>query len=195
MASSRRRPARIRLSLLTPRLALRLPRLPDVPRLLRYGNDPLVFGSLDTRHAHYKRSQVLEWAKRSGEAWTKGKTFDLVITVREQGTFAGYVGLEVRDRDNGHGRIGYWLARPYWHQGYGSEAVSAVCEVAFTRLQLHRIDAEVFDFNARSMTLLRRLGFKREGRTREILHRNGRWHDGVAFGLLAKDFRPIPPSD
>lgn len=77
--------------------------------------------------------------------------------------------------------------------GYATEAASAVCGVAIRRLKLHRIDASVFDFNPRSMRVLHKLGFKREGKKREVLFRDGRWHDEVSLGLLAKDLRPLRP--
>jgi [ribosomal protein S5]-alanine N-acetyltransferase len=195
MASLGGKLARVRLPLLTPRLALRLPRLVDVPFLVRYINDPLVSRPLTTRHARYKRSDEVEWVKSSRRAARKGDKLNLAITLRENGTLVGGVGLEIRDWDNGHGWTGYWLVPQYWHKGYGSEAASAVCQLAFQRLKLHRIDAAVFEFNTRSMKLLQRLGFKREGKKREILRRGGRWYDEVAFGLLAEDFRPISYGD
>ncbi len=187
--------ARLRLPLLTPRLALRLPRLSDVPLLTRYMNDPRVSLPLTARHAPYTRPQEIAWVNDSIRAATKGEKLNLAITRREGGTLVGGIGLEVPDWENGHGWTGYWRVPQHWHQGYASEAASAVCQVAFGRLKLHRIDANVFDFNPRSMRLLKRLGFKREGRRRETYHRGHRWHDELAFGLLATDFRPVPLAD
>jgi [ribosomal protein S5]-alanine N-acetyltransferase len=184
--------AGIRLPVRTPRLALRLPQLSDVPRLVRYINDPLVFRPLMSRHAPWKRSEEDEFVRRSREAARLGSMLNLAITLRTTGELVGGIGLEVRDWDNGHAWTGYWLAPAYWHQGYGSEAASAVCRLAFRELRLHRIDASVFEFNPRSMRLLRGLGFRREGRKRQVLFRDGRWHDEVDFGLLAKEFRPAP---
>lgn len=190
MASIGGKFAKVRLPLLTPRLALRLPQISDVPFLFRWVNDPAVFRPLATRHARYKRSEEVAWVKSSRRLASRGVQLNLAITLRREGAHIGGIGLEIRDWDNGHGWIGYWLAPKYWHQGYASEAASAVCQVAFRNLRLHRIDASVFEFNPRSMRVLRKLGFKREGRKRDILFRDGRWHDEVSFGLLIKEFRP-----
>lgn len=121
----------------------------------------------------------------------KGEKLNLAITLRDDGTHIGGIGLEIRDWDNGHGWTGYWLAPMYWHKGYASEAASAVCEIALRQLKLHRIDATVFEFNPRSMRVLRRLGFKREGGRRDVVFRGGRWYGEVCFGLIAKEFRPF----
>jgi [ribosomal protein S5]-alanine N-acetyltransferase len=190
MAELGGRLARIKLPVITSRLALRLPRLGDVPILMRFINDPRVSRPLTFRHAPYKRSEEVEWVNSSRKAAARGEKLNLAITLRETGQLVGGVGLEIPDWDNGHGWTGYWLIPTYWHQGYGTEAASAVCEIAFERLRLHRIDASVFEFNPRSMRLLQRLGFQKEGRKREILHRGGRWNDEIVFGLLASDFRP-----
>jgi [ribosomal protein S5]-alanine N-acetyltransferase len=182
--------ARIRLPVLTPRLALRLPRLSDVPFLLRYINDPRVSRPLTSRHAPYRRSEEEAWVRKSRKGARKGNNLHLTITLRGSGEAIGGIGLEDLDWDNRHGWTGYWLVPRHWHKGYGMEAASAICDIAFRQLRLHRIDANVFEFNPRSMRLLRRLGFKEEGRKRETYHRSRQWYDEVAFGLLASDFRP-----
>lgn len=193
MVSLGGRLASVRLPLLTERLALRLPELADVPFLLRWINEPAVFRPLASRHRPYKRPEEVAWVKRSRRAASRGENLNLAITRRDDGTHVGGIGLEVPDWDNGHGWMGYWLAPKYWHQGYASEAASAICRLAFRDLAMHRIDASVFEFNPRSMRVLRKLGFKREGRKRAVLFRGGRWHDEVSFGLLARDFRPVEP--
>lgn len=181
---------RVNVPVETPRLLLRLPQLSDVATVVRELNDPKVFRPLIARHAHYTRAEEIDWVKSSRRAARAGEKLNLAITLRETGALVGGIGLEIRDWDNGHGWIGYWLAKQHWHRGYASEAASAVCGIAFRRLRLHRIDASVFEFNPRSMRLLRGLGFEAEGKRRDILFRGRRWHDEVVFGLLAKEFRP-----
>jgi [ribosomal protein S5]-alanine N-acetyltransferase len=181
----------VRLPLLTPRLLLRLPRTSDVPLLLRFLNDPGVFRPLFTRTRPLRRRDETEFVAGAIAGAKQGAKLSLAVTLRESGALVGGVGLEIRDWENGHGWTGYWIARPYWRRGYGSEAVSAVCGTAFRTLKLHRIDATVFEFNARSAALLRRLGFRREGGAREVARKGGRWVNEKAFGLLAREFRPF----
>jgi RimJ/RimL family protein N-acetyltransferase len=179
----------IALPIQTPRLALRLPRRSDVPLLVRCLNDRAVFDPVFGRHTRLTESDEEAWVRASLRAAGRGEKLNLAITLREGGTHIGGIGLEIRDPDNRRGWIGYWLTKAYWHRGFGSEAASAICEVGIRKLGLHRIDAHVFDFNPRSMNLLRRLGFAVEGKKREVLFRWGKWHDEVLFGLLREDFR------
>lgn len=56
--------------------------------------------------------------------------------------------------------MGYEFAPAFWRCGYAVEAVRAVVEYAFTRLQLDRVAALVHPENERSFRLLRKLGFE-----------------------------------
>lgn len=182
----------IELPIQTPRLTLRLPRQADAPRLTRWMNHPSVFDPVMSSHTKLTLSGEKEWVRRSLRAARLGSKLALIIELRTGGPLIGGIGLEIQDADNKRAHIGYWLAKPYWHQGLASEAASAVCRAGFREAGLHRIDTGVFAFNPRSMILLKRLGFKTEGTRREVLYRRGRWHDEVMFSLLARDFRPRP---
>jgi [ribosomal protein S5]-alanine N-acetyltransferase len=59
--------------------------------------------------------------------------------------------------------IGYWLAEPFWGRGIMTEAVRAVVEAAFAEPDFYRIFAPVFSWNAASMRVLEKAGFRREG--------------------------------
>jgi [ribosomal protein S5]-alanine N-acetyltransferase len=76
------------------------------------------------------------------------------------------------------------------HEGHGlmHEALQAVLADAFGRLGLHRVQANVLPENARSLALLERLGFEREGLAREYLFIDGAWRDHVLTALRALDW-------
>ena len=60
--------------------------------------------------------------------------------------------------------LGYWVARPFWGQGYATEAARGVLEVA--RLLGHdRIEGGHFVDNPASGKVLRKLGFRPTGKT------------------------------
>ena len=60
---------------------------------------------------------------------------------------------------------------------------------AFRTLSLHRVEANVQPTNARSMALVLRAGFSREGYSRRYVKICGRWRDHIRFALLAEDWR------
>jgi RimJ/RimL family protein N-acetyltransferase len=56
-------------------------------------------------------------------------------------------------------RLGYWIGKPHWGRGYGTEAVAALVDHAFATHNHDRVGAGVFCENAASQRLLQKLGF------------------------------------
>jgi RimJ/RimL family protein N-acetyltransferase len=70
-------------------------------------------------------------------------------------------------------------------RGIGLALVAALVEHAFAARGLHRLEAEVYGFNAPALRLFDRAGWTREGTRRQAWERHGAWQDGVMYGLLA----------
>ena len=85
------------------------------------------------------------------------------------------------------GTLGYWMGLEFAHQGYMREALLAVCDHVFSVHRLHRIEAATVPENEQSQGLLKRCGFRQEGRARNYLRINGEWRDHILFARLADD--------
>jgi 8-oxo-dGTP diphosphatase len=57
-------------------------------------------------------------------------------------------------------RIGFWIGRPYWRQGYGREAVERLLGFSFVHFLGETLGAGAFADNEVSRRLLEKLGFK-----------------------------------
>ncbi len=73
-------------------------------------------------------------------------------------------------------------------QGIGSNALKALLEFGFKRLNLYRIEAEVIDGNTPSVRLLEKNNFSLEGRLREAKFVNGLYFDLLRYGLLRREY-------
>jgi len=90
---------------------------------------------------------------------------------------------------NGGAEVGYVFGSPWWGNGYGYEAASAMLTTAFEALGLHRIWASCDVRNVASFALLEKLGMRREGtllRDRNV--RDG-WRDTHLYALLSEEWR------
>ncbi|MFX1352186.1 MAG: GNAT family N-acetyltransferase [Promethearchaeota archaeon] len=89
--------------------------------------------------------------------------------------------------------IGYDLDPRCWGQGIMTEALRAMLEYGFQEMGLNRIQAIIDSKNKRSLNLVQRLGFNKEGVLRQRSHFRGRFLDDVCFSLLRKEWTESSP--
>jgi ribosomal-protein-alanine N-acetyltransferase len=75
-----------------------------------------------------------------------------------------------------------------WGKGYAREALQAVITYCFHDLDMNRIEAEIYDFNERSVRLFEGLGFCREGAKRQYVYKDGVFKDEYIYSLLRQDW-------
>ena len=82
-----------------------------------------------------------------------------VIERKRDGLFLGMAGLHV-DEDC---EFGYWLGKPFWGQGYATEAAARLAEYGFAALGLDSLHAGWFYDNPASGHVLAKLGARHNG--------------------------------
>lgn len=117
-------------------------------------------------------------------------TLFLAIVQRRTRLHLGNVKLGPIDWVHRHAPLGLMIGDARFRgQGYGREAVELVLQHAFERMNLHKISLGVYADHEAAVKLYRRLGFKVEGRLRQHLFREGRYHDKLVMGLLRDEHR------
>jgi ribosomal-protein-alanine N-acetyltransferase len=171
----------------TPRLTLRSLSEPDVadvfavfsdPGVMRYWDGAVMttlqdaMKYIDHIHRGFRRRELFQWG------------------IAETATDAVLGTCTLTHVSPAHQRseIGFALRQVRWGQGLGTEAVTAVIGFAFDSLDLNRIEADVDPRNERSLRLLERLGFQREGHLRQRYYVNGERQDTLMLGLLRSDW-------
>ncbi len=117
-----------------------------------------------------------------------GAALPLFIFTRDTHVLLGGVNLSnIRRGIAQSASVGYWIGQRHARKGYMTEALSVLTRHAFTRLELHRLEAACIPHNEASRRLLERCGFVHEGLARAYLRINGRWRDHLLFALLRED--------
>ena len=108
-----------------------------------------------------------------------------IFLKEEPGKIIGTVSL----RNIMHGsydkcEIGYKLSSAYQGHGYAREGIARIIQIAFTELDLHRIEACCMPGNEPSINLLESLNFTLEGKLRKFAKIRGQFEDHLLFSLL-----------
>lgn len=90
--------------------------------------------------------------------------------------------------------LGYNAVAAHAGQGYMSEALQLVLARAFGEMGLHRVEANIQPGNHRSIDLVRRAGFVREGFSERYLQVGGEWRDHERWAIRAEQWPQSPAS-
>jgi ribosomal-protein-alanine N-acetyltransferase len=84
--------------------------------------------------------------------------------------------------------LGYYAFAPFAGRGYMTEALALLLDAAYRDVALHRVEVNIQPENVRSLALVERIGFAREGYSRRYVKIGGRWRDHVRFAMVAEDW-------
>lgn len=139
------------------------------------------------------------WADaHSAGAWNRNFTYlrmgagqgTLVpLAIELDGDFVGQLTLGgiLRGVSN-EGWIGYWVDSEITGRGVAKAAVALGTDLAFQRVQLHRVTATYLPANPASGAVLTAIGYREEGFLRRNLHIDGRWQDHILMAQVRDDY-------
>lgn len=173
--------------LTTERLELRLMTLDDVDDIHAWMGDPEVvrYQLYEPRTREVVAEKVAEYLK--GVRLEKHDDFVQPAIVLD-GVVIGAIYFKLESVEDESAEIGWVLRREYHGKGYAFEAASAMLEVAFGAMGLHRVFAELDPRNAASVALCTRLGMRHEAHFVENLMFKGAWADTGVYAILDREW-------
>jgi diamine N-acetyltransferase len=167
------------------RVRLRAIERDDIPRFVRWFNDPEVRQHL---LMHHPMSLVQEEKWFEQHAQRDPATQVLAIETLE-GVHIGNIGLDDVNWKNRNAELGIVIGeKEYWGQGYGTDAIKTLLAFAFDELNLHRVSLRVDADNPRGIRCYEKCGFQREGTTRDVVFAEGKYKDQHIMSVLCPEF-------
>jgi RimJ/RimL family protein N-acetyltransferase len=152
----------------------------DVARYLMYG--PRSREEVAEKVARHSQSRVL---RDDGDYWQ--------LALERDGRVIGDLYFTIASVANATGEIGWVLNPVHAGRGYMTEAATAVLQIAFNGLGLHRVKAELDPRNETSVALCKRLGMREEAYFVEDLWFKGAWGDTAIYAILAREWAANHP--
>jgi len=166
------------------RVSLRALGAGDLERTLEWVNDSEVTKYTGTLFP-ISASEHQQWYQEL----LKDRTRRMFALVTSDGKHIGNIGLREIDWVARNAEVLVYIGEGEFRgKGYGTEAIAALADFVFQRLNLHKLYARVFSYNDRAMKSFERCGFRSEGLLREHVFRDGRYHEVVILGLLQKEW-------
>jgi len=171
----------------TARLLLRKLKLEDAKDMFEYASDPEVTKDLAwPTHSSIDNAQT--FIKKVLSKYADNDVSEWGVTLKDSGKLIGTCGFLWWRPEHAKAEIGYAISRQYWGRGLMTEAVGAVMNFAFSRMKLHRLEAQCTDTNIASEKVLIKCGMKFEGIHRDVVYEKGGFRSLKSYAILADEF-------
>lgn len=117
------------------------------------------------------------------------KTIMFSIIELESNRLLGACGLCYIDWANKNADFSIYIGADnlYIDDKFALDAALIMAQYGFKELGLHRLWAEIYDFDNPKMKFFENMGFELEGRHRETHWSEGKWHDSLFYSLLNEE--------
>lgn len=109
-----------------------------------------------------------------------------------ESTLVGACSLQQIDPRNRHAELSiFMLNTAVRGQGYGTEATRLLLNYAFEVIRLDKVYLGVYEFNEAGLRAYEKAGFRYEGRLKQMLYYEGRYHDEWSMRMLRSEWERI----
>ena len=173
----------------TGRLILRTLEQSDARRIFHYRSHPEVsrFQSWGTELIAEIQSHIKELS--ATPPGTPGCWHQLGICLLSTRELIGDCGFHVLQAEPRQAEFGITVDPMYQHQGFATEALQTLLQYLFFKLGKHRVFASVDPRNIRSVTLMERVGLRKEAHFVKSLWFKGAWVDDLIYAMLAGEWK------
>ena len=131
----------------------------------------------------------LEVLARSRDRKQNHSMRDFAVRRESDNSLLGRVTYFDHNPRNRTAEIGFMIDPEFRRNGYAYEAMRLLLKFLFNDLGLNKVMAQTGEFNDASIALLKKLGFKQDGRLRQHHELDGELFDDLLFSILAIEFR------
>jgi len=181
-------PVRTLPTIRTERLLLRPFRPSDAADVQRLAGDRAIADTTASIPHPYPDGAAHEWIAGHARRFEEGNELVLAVVLRESDALIGAISLLDLTVLHERGEIAYWIGKPYWNEGYCTEAARALIGYGFEVLGLRRIVGRFLKRNPASGRVMTKVGMREEGCLRAHEKKWERFEDVMIYGILRSEW-------
>lgn len=136
----------------------------------------------------YTDGMAEAWIETHEPGYETDSSVTFAVVRRDRARLVGAMALTI-DRRFNKAELGYWTGRPYWNNGYATEAAKTVVDFGFSDLRLNKIYARHLARNPSSGRVMEKIGMQQEGIARQDSMKWEEYEDMVLYGILLEDWK------
>ncbi len=169
------------------KIRLRAVEKEDLPNFAKWLNDRQVTKYLNM-HSPLSNAAEEKWFDQLQES-NSGEALSIDARVDNNWLHIGICSLNNIDMLSKNAEFGIFIGnKDYWNKGYSREATLLTLKHGFEDLNLHRIYLHVFEEHEKAIAVYQAAGFQHEGLLRDVLYKNGSYHNFIVMSILRSDW-------
>jgi len=113
--------------------------------------------------------------------------FIFAICRESTSEFIGGIGLRVNKRFN-RAELGFWIAEPFWNNGFATEAVGKIIKFGFQEVELNKIFATHLPNNPASGKVMAKNGMVKEGELKDHVRKKEEYLNLIQYRITENEF-------
>lgn len=168
------------------RIFMRCPKVDDISYIKAYASSAEIAQNTFVPHP-YPDDAATDFVEIAKEGWDNDTDFVFAIIEKSSQQLVGVMGIHPTEK-HGRAEVGYWLGKPFWGQGYATQALRQLIQFGFEQLDLNRIQAGHFPENPASGRVMQKAGMQYEGTLKQYLYQRDRYRDVLYHAILREEY-------
>ncbi len=136
----------------------------------------------------YEVGMAEGWIGTHWQQFERGELVSFAIVLQTDGALIGAISLMNINQQHENAELGYWIGKPYWNNGYCTEAARAIMQYGFGALGLNRIYACYLSRNPASGRVMEKISMVHEGCHRQHTKKWGVFEDLEMYAILKAEY-------
>ena len=158
-----------------------------IPKIVEYASNKNISAYTLNIPFPYNEKDAIYWINMAITGFKERTNFIFAIRLKAENKFIGGIGLALEKKFS-RAEIGYWIAEPFWNNGFASEATNVIISFGFNELGLNKITSSHFEVNPASGKVMIKCGLRQEGILKEHVCKNDVFHNLLVYGLTKTEF-------